>query len=423
MKNKNKCARRVVSKRNRAGERAALRTLSAALIDAQNASSAKSAFLSRMSHEIRTPLNAIIGMAAIASAQMDNRDAVEDCLVKIERSSKHLLALVNDILDMSKIEEGKLAIRRKPFRLSELLESVSAIILSQTYKKHLTLELPSSDSVGGILEGDILRLSQILLNLLTNAVKFTPEGGRVRLEVRELRGDTEYVWLEFTVSDTGVGIGEEFMERLFAPFEQEDSGNPRQAADGRLDGCGLGLSITKDLVSTMGGTIRVESKKGEGAAFIIELPLGRGLEEPQVCGQQSEPATRNLCGRRLLLAEDNQLNREIAVSILQMQGVEVDCAENGRQAVDIFLASDADRYDAILMDVRMPVMDGYRATREIRGSVHPRASTVPILAMTANVFSDDVSATMAAGMNAHLTKPIDPELLSKTLFECISGLK
>lgn len=516
-----------------------------ALLVAQKANDAKRDFLSRMSHEIRTPMNAIIGMSAIAFNYLDDKKRTADCLSKITFSSKHLLMLLNDVLDMSKIENGKLNIRQELFDLKNLVTSLADINYGLATAKGLSFEIVISGFKDELLLGDSMHVNQILLNLLSNAIKFTPKGGSVKLEIRMLRSASDKIWLRFIVKDSGIGMKKEFLEHLYEPFEQADNGIAR-----KYGGTGLGMAITKNLVAIMDGTIEVESQEGAGTTFMVDLPFGVSkvdkktaaeMEEMRVLvvdddndtcehavvllkgmgvnvdwalnGFEAIEKVRSACeddgrcydvcfidwcmpeldgietarrmrryvgpdvliiiisaydwsgieeqakaagvnafiakpffasnlyntlltvsrkpelgfsavgnketydfgGKKVLLVEDNELNMEIASELLKFVNLQVEHAENGKVAVDIFRNSKEKEYALIFMDIQMPLMNGYDAARCIRSSEHPAAGTIPIIAMTANAFNDDVQAAFDAGMNGHLAKPIDVEVLYKTI--------
>lgn len=516
-----------------------------ALLVAQKANDAKRDFLSRMSHEIRTPMNAIIGMSAVAFNYLDDKKRTADCLSKITFSSKHLLMLLNDVLDMSKIENGKLNIRQELFDLKNLVTSLADINYGLATAKGLAFEIVISGFKDELLLGDSMRVNQILLNLLSNAIKFTPKGGSVRLEIRMLRSASDKIWLRFIVKDSGIGMKKEFLEHLYEPFEQADNGIAR-----KYGGTGLGMAITKNLVAIMDRTIEVESQEGAGTTFMVDLPFGVSkvdkktaaeMEEMRVLvvdddndtcehaavllkgmgvnvdwalnGFEAIEKVRSACeddgrcydvcfidwcmpeldgietarrmrryvgpdvliiiisaydwssieeqakaagvnafiakpffasnlyntlltvsrkpelgfsavgnketydfgGKKVLLVEDNELNMEIASELLKFVNLQVEHAENGKVAVDIFRNSKEKEYALIFMDIQMPLMNGYDAARCIRSSEHPAAGTIPIIAMTANAFNDDVQAAFDAGMNGHLAKPIDVEVLYKTI--------
>ncbi len=519
--------------------------LNDALLSAQQANDAKRNFLSHMSHEIRTPMNTIVGMTAIALRHIDDKSYIENSLNKITLSSNHLLSLINDILDMSKIEDNKLLISNELFDLKKVIDSVNSIVYPQTISKKQHFDITIINVTEEKLIGDSLRINQILLNLLSNAVKFTPEDGTIKLEISKTKTKGRYVFLKFVVSDTGIGMNTEFMEKIFNPFEQE-SGSITQ----KYGGTGLGMSITKNLIDLMNGTIFVESKPNVGTQFIIELPFGiaeteiiscppelsnlnvlivdddqntcehaialmdqfginassalngkaavekvfeahennkdydvcfidwcmpemNGIETTRVIREQLGPETliiiisaydiseieneareagvnafitkpifassifnalntvvapkfigdKNVSGdliysgKKILLAEDNEINQEICIMLLKDIGISIDCAENGNDAVNMFLNSKPNEYSMILMDIQMPVMNGYDATRTIRSSEHENAKDIPILAMTANAFSEDIVNAKASGMNGHIAKPIDVDLLYKTISE------
>ena len=516
-----------------------------ALLVAQKANDAKRDFLSRMSHEIRTPMNAIIGMSAVAFNYLDDKKRTADCLSKITFSSKHLLMLLNDVLDMSKIENGKLNIRQELFDLKNLVTSLADINYGLATAKGLAFEIVISGFKDELLLGDSMRVNQILLNLLSNAIKFTPKGGSVRLEIRMLRSASDKIWLRFIVKDSGIGMKKEFLEHLYEPFEQADNGIAR-----KYGGTGLGMAITKNLVAIMDGTIEVESQEGAGTTFMVDLPFGVSkvdkktaaeMEEMRVLvvdddndtcehaavllkgmgvnvdwalnGFEAIEKVRSACeddgrcydvcfidwcmpeldgietarrmrsyvgpdvliiiisaydwsgieeqakaagvnafiakpffasnlynmlltvsrkpelgfsavgnketydfgGKKVLLVEDNELNMEIASELLKFVNLQVEHAENGKVAVNIFRNSKEKEYALIFMDIQMPLMNGYDAARCIRSSEHPAAGTIPIIAMAANAFNDDVQAAFDAGMNGHLAKPIDVEVLYKTI--------
>lgn len=377
-----------------------------ALRAAEQASQAKTNFLSRMSHEIRTPMNAIIGMSEIMAASLDKRSAVEDCLKKITSSSHFLLSLINDILDMARIESGKLVIVNQEFYLAAFLQSIQSIIQPQTIDRGIDFRIVNKVPMQ-YLVGDALRLKQVLLNLLSNALKFTPTGGKIRMVITVVQQSKGYVNLEFTVEDTGIGIAPQRLERIFDPFEQADNDIAQ-----RYGGTGLGLSITKSLVSLMNGYISVRSTPLEGSEFRVGLPMALCTTEnippsENIVQPQTQSSTIDFTGRRVLVVEDNELNMEITRTLLEFKNTQVEEAINGQQAVDMFLKSPPHYYDAVLMDMLMPVKDGLEATREIRASAHPNAQSIPILAMTANAFAQDMEACRRSGMNEHLAKPID----------------
>lgn len=516
-----------------------------ALNSAKKANDAKRAFLARMSHEIRTPMNAIIGMTTIAFNYLDDRKRLTDCLSKITFSSKHLLMLINDVLDMSKIEDGKLNVSYEVFDLKKIMESLSDIHYPQAVAKGLSFEMVINGFDDEMLVGDPLRVNQILINLLSNAIKFTPQGGSIKLEIRKLRCQGDRLWLRFIVKDSGVGMKQSFLEHLYEPFEQANNSVAK-----KYGGTGLGMAITKNLVSLMDGTINVQSKEGEGTSFSVDLPFGltekakaadpaldalkvlvvdddrdccehasfllqkmgvyvdwvlNGFEAvgkvkvalesgagcydvcfidwcmPDLNGietarrireytgpdaliiiisaydwseieQQAREAGVNafiakplfastlyntlltvaqkgklsddggketlkydFAGKKILLAEDNELNAEIAIELLKLAGLHVTHVENGQEAVEMFLQSAPGEFLLILMDIQMPLLNGYDAARKIRTSKHTAAASIPIIAMTANAFRDDVQTAIDAGMNGHIAKPIDVDALYKMI--------
>lgn len=399
-----------------AAEREAKDMLESALALAKEANQAKSDFLSAMSHDIRTPMNAIMGMTALAGAHLDERERVEDCLGKISVSSRHLLSLINDILDMSKIEQAKITLNSAKIYLPELTEQLSAIMLPQAKAADLQMNVRTGGVTHLNFYGDRLRINQILLNILSNAVKFTPGGGIVDFLIDELPPEAreDGVRYRFTVRDTGVGIKRELMEHIFEPFARNQNAC-------RVEGTGLGLSITKGLVDLMDGKITVESRPGEGSTFLVELEFAAaeaggesfgGHNRKQASGLEKREAIN---GRRFLVAEDNAINAEILCELLEMQGAETVVAADGAEAVRVFRTARPGAFDAVLMDIQMPELNGYEATRAIRRLPRADAGEIPIIAMTANAFAEDVEAALEAGMDAHVAKPIDLEVLWETL--------
>ncbi|WP_462332168.1 ATP-binding protein [Schwartzia sp. (in: firmicutes)] len=376
-----------------------------ALVEFANQS--KSRFLARMSHELRTPMNAILGFTNIALNHPENRDTVSDYLKKIRLSSQALLSIINDILDMSAIENNKLTIKDAPFKLSESVSTVHEMYIPQCNLKKITYEVVC-DTQDNEFRGDQNRINQILLNLISNAVKFTPENGTIRVEFHEKNITENSADLVFVVQDNGIGMNDEFRSRLFKPFEQASAQTFQ-----KYGGSGLGLSITKNLTELMHGRISLETKPGEGSKFTIEIPVVRIPQ--QVSAQAEEPAKYDFTGAHVLIAEDNALNLEIATMLLEDTGIKVTSATDGQVAIDKFLAAEEGTFDLILMDIQMPVKNGYEATKGIRASSHPQAKTIPIIAMTANAFEEDLRNSQEAGMNEHLAKPIDVVKLYKTL--------
>ena len=374
---------------------------------------AKREFLFNMSHDIRTPMNAIIGFTALAQTHIDDRGQVEDYLKKISVSSQHLLSLINDVLDMSRIESGKVTLEAKPVHLPELVHELRDIIQAVVSKKDLSLTLDTVDVENEDVIADPLRLEQILINVLANAVKFTPDGGQIGLWI--VQKDTApagYADFEFHIKDNGIGMSEEFQKHIFEQFARE-----RTSTVSKIQGTGLGMAITKSLVDMMGGRITVKSEQGKGSEFTISLrfPIGEAKTG------QTPPAAKAsaFTGKKLLVVEDNELNLEIASTLLKEAGFEVDTAENGKIAVEKVEAASADRYDLILMDIQMPEMDGYEATRRIRALPDAKKAALPIVAMTANAFEDDRKNALHAGMNGHIAKPLDIQKLFQVLSELL----
>ena len=370
---------------------------------------AKREFLFNMSHDIRTRMNAIIGFTALAQTHIDDRGQVEDYLKKISVSSQHLLSLINDVLDMSRIESGKVTLEAKPVHLPELVHELRDIIQAVVSKKDLSLTLDTVGVENEDIIADPLRLEQILINVLANAVKFTPDGGQISLWI--VQKDTApagYADFEFHIKDNGIGMSEEFQKHIFEQFARE-----RTSTVSKIQGTGLGMAITKSLVDMMGGRITVKSGQGKGSEFTISLrfPIGEAKTG------QTPPAAKAsaFTGKKLLVVEDNELNLEIASTLLKEAGFEVDTAENGKVAVEKVEAASADRYDLILMDIQMPEMDGYEATRRIRALPDAKKAALPIVAMTANAFEDDRKNALHAGMNGHIAKPLDIQKLFQVL--------
>ena len=386
--------------------------LKTAVEAAENASKAKSTFLSNMSHDIRTPMNAIIGFATLAVSNIDSREKVRDYLGKILSSGNHLLSLINDVLDMSWIESGKLHLEETEVNLPEVLHDLKTIVCGQVQEKQLDLFMDVIDVTNEDVFCDKTRLNQVMLNLLSNAIKFTPAGGTISVRLTQLHGAPAGKGMyEIRVKDNGIGVSQEFSEHIFEPFERE-----RSSTVSRIQGTGLGLAISKNIIDLMGGTIEVHSEENKGTEFIIRLAL-RLQETPLTAlGQKQEKLHDGilpLChknadfqGKRLLLVEDNDLNREIVEEILSKYGFLVEPAENGAVAVEKLKNSQPGDFDLVLMDIQMPIMDGYEATKAIRGLEDPNLANIPILAMTANVFEEDRKAAMENGMNGFLSKPI-----------------
>jgi len=382
-------------------------------ITAEAANKAKSVFLSNMSHEIRTPMNAIIGMTAIGKASKDI-ERKDYAFSKIDGASRHLLGVINDILDMSKIEANKLELSPVDFDFEKMLRDVISIIEHKVNERSQTLNISIDKDIPAILFGDDQRLSQVITNLLSNAVKFTPEEGLIHLDSRLLSREDDICLLQISVSDTGIGITEEQKMRLFESFEQAEAGTSRA-----FGGTGLGLAISKRIVEQMNGDIWVESVPGEGSKFAFTIIITCGSEADSISKTTSaedadDTGTGRFAGRNVLLTEDVEINREIVLAVLEPYQMNIDCAENGLIAVEMFSAA-PEKYDIILMDIQMPEMDGYEATRSIRRLGTPQAAKIPIIAMTAHVFREDIEKCLDAGMNGHIGKPIDVDELIKQM--------
>ena len=386
--------------------------LSDALAQAEYANNAKTVFLNSMSHDMRTPMNAIVGFTELAAAHTDDPALVEEYLGNISVSSHHLLSLINDVLDMSRIESGQMTIEEAPVHLPDLIEDICTIVQAGADAKQQQLRIDTAGIVSTDIVTDGLRLSQVLLNILTNAVKFTPEGGLVEFMVRERQSDDAmFSEFEFCVRDSGIGMSEEFQKHLFEAFTREHT-----TVSG-MQGSGLGMAITKRIVDMMGGTVSVSSTEGVGTEFTVCLRCKVGGGSAQAASLQD--AAPDFSGKRVLLVEDNEMNRQIATVILQEAGFEVEIAQDGTEAVAAMGAAPADRFDIILMDIQMSQMDGYEATRRIRALGDPDKAGIPIIAMTANAFEDDRRDALEAGMDGHLAKPYDIPKMMHTIAEAL----
>lgn len=390
-------------------EREQQEVLSEALEAAEHSSRAKTTFLNSMSHDIRTPLNAIIGFTALAESHIEDQEAVKTYLSKINVSGNHLLSLVNDVLDMSHIESGTVRLEEVPVNLPEMVGDLCTIIQTSTASKQIELRTHINRLVHENVEADKLRLNQVLLNILGNAMKFTKAGGHIFFEVTELPGEKEgYAQYEFRISDTGIGMSEEFKEHIFEAFSREQT-----STISGIQGTGLGMSIAKNLIELMGGTIRVESELGKGTEFTVSVELRYCDKITEKLKEDTEE--QEFKGLKVLLVEDNELNREIAVELLSQEGFIMDTVTDGLEAVERLRDAGPGQYDLVLMDIQMPVMDGYEAARQIRKLDNLWAANLPIVAMTANAFEEDRQKALEAGMNEHVAKPIDIPKLLETL--------
>ncbi len=400
-----------ITKRIVEGER-----LEAQLMAEKQSNVSKTRFLASVSHEMRTPMNAIIGLDNIALRDPDLSPKTREHLEKIGASAKHLLGLINDILDMSRIESGRMVLKDEEFSFRELVDQVNIIINGQCVEKGLDYECNIVGHLSDYYIGDDMKLKQVLINVLGNAVKFTPKGGAVTLTIEQADGGEEVKKMRFTMKDTGIGMDKDFIPKIFDSFSQEDA-----TATNRYGGSGLGMAITKNFVEMMGGSIDVQSEKNVGSVFTVTIPV-KVADMPAAAGQ-AETEKESLINKRVLIVEDIPENAEIVSDLLELEGATSERAENGQVGVDMFAASKAGYYDAILMDLRMPVMDGLTAARKIREIDRSDAKTVPIIALTANAFESDIKLSLEAGMNAHIAKPADAEILYKTLIAHMTRAK
>ena len=391
-----------------------------ALQTAENANKAKTDFLSNMSHDIRTPMNAIIGMTSLIRHDAGNKAKVIEYADKIDISSQHLLGIINDVLDMSKIEAGKTVFKYTDFSILDFVTELNTIFHSQIDEKKQTLTIIKENIRHEWVNGDQVHLMQIFSNLVSNAVKYTQEGGKIQFLVEECEATSSvYAKYHFLVSDNGMGMSADFKDTIFDAFTRAES-----SVTNKIQGTGLGMAITKNLVEAMGGTIDVESELSQGSCFEVLIDL-RIAEDRSVSSaeqaEKDEPAGNVLKGMRFLCAEDNELNAEILMELLKIEGAECTICENGEEILKTFEKSAPEDYDMILMDVQMPVMNGYEATKAIRRSSHELAKTIPVIAMTANAFSEDIQNSLAAGMNAHVSKPVEMRVLEKTIRSIKTG--
>ena len=397
--------------------------LELARVAAERANSSKTKFLANMSHDIRTPMNAIIGLTELMQHHLDEPEILKNYISKLQSSGHYLLDLLNDILDLSKIESGSLELKPEVMDIGEQVEQVVTIMRPRIDKKKQNLSVQGECTEFGYLMGDPVRFRQILMNLFSNAVKYTPEGGKIRFRIRELERNAYARKYQFMIEDNGIGMTQEFLEHIFDPFARAES----DVAS--IQGTGLGMAITKSIVDAMGGTVHVESMPGKGSCFCIELSFENCPEEllPEMI-KKDRTGTENseeisLRGMKFLCAEDNELNAEILQAMLELEGAECTVYENGKLLTDAFETVQPGTYTAILMDLQMPVMNGYEAARTIRNSRNPLGKTIPIIAMTANAFSEDIQHCIKMGMNAHIAKPIDITVLKNTVCKVWHDMK
>ena len=403
----------IVDLSDRTGEHQTTLAVEAALEIAEKASQAKTDFLSNMSHDIRTPMNAIVGLTALMENELDQPEKLAEHLHKLESSGQLLLGIINNILDMSRIESGKTTLSVEPMHLSQQLDQLSTMIRAQASEKAQTFTVSTHLRHENLL-ADPTRLNQVLMNILSNAVKYTPRGGHIRFEVEELPRNEHYAKYRFVVQDDGIGMSEAYQKTLFDPFTREE-----RSGTNKVQGTGLGMAITKNIVDLMGGSISVESATGKGTRFevVLEFPIDTeadAVPEAQALPEEPEDVSP-LCGMNFLCAEDNAINAEILELLLESKGAHCKICPNGQEIVDAFASVKPGEYDMILMDVQMPVMDGLEAARRIRSSANPLGQVIPILAMTANAFLEDMQKSKEAGMDEHLSKPVDIDALEQTV--------
>ena len=403
----------IVDLSDRTGEHQTTLAVEAALEVAEKASQAKTDFLSNMSHDIRTPMNAIVGLTTLMENELHQPEKLADHLDKLESSGQLLLGIINNILDMSRIESGKTTLSVEPMHLSQQLDQLSTMIRAQASEKAQTFTVSTHLRHENLL-ADPTRLNQVLMNILSNAVKYTPRGGHIRFEVEELPRNEHYAKYRFVVQDDGIGMSKAYQKTLFDPFTREE-----RSGTNRVQGTGLGMAITKNIVDLMGGSISVESATGKGTRFevVLEFPIDTeadAVPEAQALPEEPEDVSP-LCGMNFLCAEDNAINAEILELLLKSKGAHCKICPNGQEIVDAFVRVKPGEYDMILMDVQMPVMDGLEAARRIRSSANPLGQVIPILAMTANAFLEDMQKSKEAGMDEHLSKPVDIDALEQTV--------
>ena len=403
----------IVDLSDRTGEHQTTLAVEAALEVAEKASKAKTDFLSNMSHDIRTPMNAIIGITTLMKNELHQPEKLAEHLGKLETSGRLLLGIINDILDMSRIESGKTTLNIEKTNLPQQVSQLDSIIRQQASQRRQTFTVENHVQHENVL-ADPNRLNQVLMNILSNAVKYTPQGGHIRLDVEELTHTEHYAKYRFVVQDDGIGMSEAYQKTLFEPFTREE-----KSGTNRVQGTGLGMAITKSIVDLMGGTIHVESAPGKGSRFevVLELPIDAEADKVQTASAlpEEDEAVSPLSGMKFLCAEDNAINAEILEMLLETKGASCTICSNGQEIVDAFASVKPGEYDMILMDVQMPVMDGLEATRRIRNGENPLGKTIPILAMTANAFLEDMQKSKEAGMDEHLSKPVDIAALEQTV--------